>query len=90
MGNHASYKKVPSPAPYGFNLSPCEEGSKSFKVKSYWCSQYFAAHSLLLRGESSNPDSESRNAVLTATDIRDGAVIGESVFSFVAIHRPVR
>ena len=86
MGNQASYEQVPSPAPCGFDLRLPDDGSQSIDVELYQCSQYFAAHSLLLRGEWNSSDWKSRNAVLTAIDMRDGAVIGEPVWLFVRCH----
>ena len=79
MGNYASNKQVPSPVPHTIDLRYRDDESKNVEIKKYWCSQYFAAHSLLLRGEWNNPEKNSRNAMITAIDIRDGAVIGNSI-----------
>ena len=80
MGNHPSYSHVPSPTSHAVDLRHrYDEDNTSIKVEEYKCSHYFAAYHLLLSGEWGNPDKESRKAVLTATDIRDGTVTGELV-----------
>ena len=48
-------------------------GSKNNKEKinSYYSSKYFSSVGLLLQGEKYNPESDSRNAMITITNMRN-------------------
>ena len=50
--------------------------SKTLKIRGYCCSKFFKSTNLLLQGEELNPQSETRNALLTAINMENGELIG--------------
>lgn len=78
MGNIRSTNSQPTlesaaPKLHSFDLRHSEN---TFKIKQYGSSRFFSKQNLLLRGECGNPDKKTRNAMLTATDMTDGTIIG--------------
>ena len=78
----ASSKPKQSIMTISINKKIVKHMEKNAKIgaKHYWSSCYMPSHRMIIKGESNNPKSNERDAVITGFDVVTGRISGKGIY----------